>query len=239
MPEFAPGEAKIALAPITVSPSGMSCEAEIFLGPNEATKVVTSGEVPFTSIGAQQSVGLPITMPLNEGSYHPYIDVYAYGVRFLAYQAIEDVVIVSVPVAIYTCVYCRATFSNEAGLVSHMQANHPGKPYLVYAYPEVSQVASGGTTHINYKVWVPDSGDDILFLFPLEGVYCWTPYGCANELFRAPVAAGFYTGSATMYIQYMTDHFQFANISPGVYKLLSSCQGYWANVDTGLVLTVV
>jgi len=32
------------------------------------------------------------------------------------------------------CVYCRATFSTEAGLISHMESSHPGQPYLIYAY---------------------------------------------------------------------------------------------------------
>ncbi|GAI85581.1 unnamed protein product, partial [marine sediment metagenome] len=37
------------------------------------------------------------------------------------------------PVAVYRCVYCPATFSTEAGLVGHMEASHPGKPYVVFA----------------------------------------------------------------------------------------------------------
>ena len=93
MPQFSPGEAKTAIAPITVSPSGLSCEAELFLGPDELTKVATSGRRPFSSTGASQSVRLPITMPSAEGTYHAYIDVYAGGLLIAAYQAIEDVVI--------------------------------------------------------------------------------------------------------------------------------------------------
>jgi len=93
MHEFAPGEAKMAVAPITVSPSGLACQAEVFLGPDEMTKVVTSGLVPFTSTGVSQDVSLPVTMPSAEGSYHVYIDVYAEGILIAAYQAIEDVII--------------------------------------------------------------------------------------------------------------------------------------------------
>ena len=93
MPEFAPSEPKTAVAPITVKPSGLSCEAEIFLGPDEMSKVATSGRIPFTSIGTEQSVDLPITMPDVEGPYHVYIDVYAEGLLVAAYQALEDVVI--------------------------------------------------------------------------------------------------------------------------------------------------
>ncbi len=97
MPQFAPGESKAAIAPITVKPAGLSCEAEIFLGPDEMTKVATSGRIAFTSTGASQDVRLPIAMPEAEGTYHVYVDVYAEGYRVAAYQAIEDVVIKAVP----------------------------------------------------------------------------------------------------------------------------------------------
>ncbi|MBA7542449.1 hypothetical protein ES705_34770 [subsurface metagenome] len=93
MPQFAPGEAKTAIAPITVKPAGLSCEAEVFLGPNEATKVATSGRIPFVSTGLSQDVHLPIAMPAAEGTYHVYVDVYAEDYLIAAYQAIEDVVI--------------------------------------------------------------------------------------------------------------------------------------------------
>lgn len=96
MPQFEPGEAKTAVAPITVQPAGLSCTAEIFLGPDEATKVATSGLVPFTSVGVSQDVRLPLNMPSAEGSYHVYIDVYAEGMLIAAYQALEDVVITTV-----------------------------------------------------------------------------------------------------------------------------------------------
>lgn len=95
-PIFAPGVAKTATAPITISPSGLVCTAELFIGPNDTTKVATSGSKPFTSTGLSQNVSLPITMPLAGGvAYHVYIDVYVAGSRFLSYQATEDVVIPS------------------------------------------------------------------------------------------------------------------------------------------------
>ena len=86
-PVMLPGTTRTAKAPITVSPSGLSCEAELFLGPSEATKVVTSGRKAFTSTGVAQSVRLPITMPTAGGVYHVYLDVYVNGYRLLAYQA--------------------------------------------------------------------------------------------------------------------------------------------------------
>ena len=96
-PILAPGAAKTARVPITAKPAGMACEVEVFLGPNDTTKVVTSGRKPFTSTGASQLVNCPITMPTppaGEGAaYHVYIDVYTGGFRFLAGIGTEDVVI--------------------------------------------------------------------------------------------------------------------------------------------------
>lgn len=95
-PVMAPGVAQTAVAPVTVKPSGLSCEAELFLGPNDTTKVATSGRKVFTSTSAAQSVRLPVTMPSPGGeSYHVYLDVFAGGYRILAYQATEDVIIPS------------------------------------------------------------------------------------------------------------------------------------------------
>ena len=94
-PIMLPETTHTAAAPITVSPSGLSCAAELFLGPDEATKVVTSGRKAFTSTGVAQSVRLPITMPTAGGVYHVYLDVNVNGYRLLAYQATEDVIIVT------------------------------------------------------------------------------------------------------------------------------------------------
>ena len=95
-PVMAPGGTRTAVAPITVSPSGLSCQAELFLGPNVTTKVATSGLKAFTSTGAAQSVRLPVTMPSIGGvAYHVYLDVYVNGTKLLSYIATEDVLIPS------------------------------------------------------------------------------------------------------------------------------------------------
>lgn len=93
-PTFYSGSAHAATAPIIVLPSGLSCEVELFLGPDDLTKVATSGLVPFVSTGASQDVYLPIIMPVSEGTYHVYIDVYVEGLLIAAYQAIDDVSII-------------------------------------------------------------------------------------------------------------------------------------------------
>lgn len=93
-PVMAPGDSRTAVAPITIIPAGLSCGAELYLGPDEATKVVTSGLIGFTSTGAAQSVRFPVTMPSPGGFvYHVYLDVYANGYLIVAYIATEDVVI--------------------------------------------------------------------------------------------------------------------------------------------------
>ncbi len=93
-PIMGPGSPATAVAPITVSPAGLSCSAELFLGPDEATKVATSGMRAFSSTGLPQSVSFPITMPSPGGfAYHVYLDVYANGYLIVAYIATEDVVV--------------------------------------------------------------------------------------------------------------------------------------------------
>ncbi|MBA7606445.1 hypothetical protein ES703_13593 [subsurface metagenome] len=95
-PVIAPGATRAAVAPITVSPSGLACSAELYLGPDEATKVATSGLISFSSTGAPQSVSFPVTMPIPGGfAYHVYLDVYANGYLIVAYIATEDVVVPS------------------------------------------------------------------------------------------------------------------------------------------------
>lgn len=95
-PVIGPGAAATARAPITVAPSGLSCEAELFLGPDEATKVATSGMRTFTSTGAPQSVSFPVTMPSPGGfAYHVFLDVFAEGHLIVSYIATEDVIIPS------------------------------------------------------------------------------------------------------------------------------------------------
>ncbi len=100
MPEFASSEAKTAVVSVSVQPAGLGCEAEVFLGPDAMTKVATSGRIPFVSTGASQNVHLPVTMPAARDSYHVYADLYADDYLIATYQAVEDVVIVRMPLDI-------------------------------------------------------------------------------------------------------------------------------------------
>ncbi|GAI74542.1 unnamed protein product [marine sediment metagenome] len=93
-PLFAAGDSRTAVAPITISPAGLSCGGELYLGPDEVTKVATSGLVPFVSTGLGLAVRLPVIMPSPGGfAYHVYLDVYANGILLVAYIATEDVIV--------------------------------------------------------------------------------------------------------------------------------------------------
>jgi len=95
-PVFTAGVTKIGKAPITISPAGLGCQAELFLGTSPTSKAATSGLVSFTSTGTHQVVSLPVTMPSAGGiTYHVYLDVYVEGYLLLAYVATEDVIIPS------------------------------------------------------------------------------------------------------------------------------------------------
>lgn len=93
-PVFAAGEMKTAVAPITILPSGLNCEVELFLGSDDQTKVASSGLISFISTGSQQMVSIAIQMPSPGGAlYHVYLDVSVEGTPILGAQGIEDVII--------------------------------------------------------------------------------------------------------------------------------------------------
>lgn len=168
MPQFAGGELKAAIAPITVSPSGLSCEAEVFLGPDEVTKVATSGRIPFTSTGARQDVRLPLAMPAAEGSYHVYIDVHAGGYLIAAYQAIEDVVITA-PYLVRDLTISRdpaypAIYPGTTVSISVKVYSSTGGVYTVRlggdfdAFQNIGIASVGGTATVIFDVIPPSVG---------------------------------------------------------------------------------
>ncbi|MBA7558628.1 hypothetical protein ES708_00232 [subsurface metagenome] len=255
MPEFSPGESKVAKVAMT-NPTGKAFDyiGVIYMG----TDLAVMAEVSFhLNPGEEKQVTFPITMPSVQGSYPVHIGVFSGGQNIALYKAIEDVII-AVAVQPVPCVYCGATFDTETGLISHMESNHPGQPYLVYAYPAVSQVASGGTLYINYRVYTPAvPGTPTTHGYFLEihiaGYPLWTPYNAALVRFDGGSPAQFRSGRAIMYIKYMVGQYNFYNIPPGTYKLCSKCRhladvgGYgwgtiktfWKDVDTGQTIKVV
>lgn len=95
-PLLAAGSAHTATISIPVTPSGMSCTAELFLSlDNGVTKAVTSGPIAFTSTGTAQSIPLPITMPSPTTGqvYGVFIDIVSSGTLIGAYQGSEKVTI--------------------------------------------------------------------------------------------------------------------------------------------------
>jgi len=92
-PTFAPGSTHSATIDITVEPAGMSCTAELWLTANGVAVAATSGAVPFTSTGAEQSINVSVTMPSTSptNGYAVYLDIVSGGVLIAAYEASEKV----------------------------------------------------------------------------------------------------------------------------------------------------
>ncbi len=93
MPQFGPGELKVAVAPISnPTGKGFSYSAELYLG---VTKVASSGVVSFyLAAGETRNISFPVTMPSAEGTYPVYIDVFVGDQLIGAYKATEDVEII-------------------------------------------------------------------------------------------------------------------------------------------------
>ncbi len=92
---FQSGSSKTAKIPITVTPSNLGCQVELYLGPNQSTKTVTSGQVTFTSTGSSQNVNVTITLPTTAGAYNVYIDITSGGYLIGAYIDSNTIVIPS------------------------------------------------------------------------------------------------------------------------------------------------
>lgn len=89
MPTFSPSQSVTAKAKLPVKPAGMACQAELYLGTGKAA---TSGKVPFTSTGADQTITLPLTMP-SSGSYQALLDIFTSNILIGAFYDPEQVVI--------------------------------------------------------------------------------------------------------------------------------------------------
>jgi hypothetical protein len=99
---FLPGSSHTGTVPLTVIPSGISCAAELFVGPNASTKTATSGPISFTSTGASQNVVCPLTMPTAGGTYGDYLNVTSGGVLIGAFAGGDSIEIVTVTVGTVT-----------------------------------------------------------------------------------------------------------------------------------------
>ena len=95
---FEPGSAHTATATVR-NPQGFAADytAEIYLVAPDGSKAATSGEVAF-SLAAEEQKGISfnVVMPLIDGTYSVYLDVYSGGELVGAYQGVDDIAIVSV-----------------------------------------------------------------------------------------------------------------------------------------------
>jgi hypothetical protein len=82
---FVHGSTHTATFQATVTPSGQSCQLELWIGPNATTKSTTSGMVSFNSTGAAQNMTPSIVMPATAGTYHVYIDIYMLGAKIASF----------------------------------------------------------------------------------------------------------------------------------------------------------
>lgn len=91
LPSFGTGQATQATVPVTLKPANLACDLELFIGPDPATKLATSGKIRFTSTGANQNITAPITMPAAGATYHVYVDLW-YGTLLVgSYISNQDI----------------------------------------------------------------------------------------------------------------------------------------------------
>ena len=83
------GVLKTARVPLIDMPTGQMA-IELWLGPDENTKIATSGKLSFISVGTQ-TVNVPITMP-GRGVYNVYMDIYIGNLLFASF--INDQVVI-------------------------------------------------------------------------------------------------------------------------------------------------
>lgn len=92
-PTFMAGDSKTAKATLTMKPSGLACTGELWLSKDGTSKDATSGAKAFTSTGADQTISLPVTIPIGGYEYRVFLDIVTGGMLVGAYEATERVLV--------------------------------------------------------------------------------------------------------------------------------------------------
>lgn len=157
------------------------------------------------------------------------------------------------PVYLAPCVYCGATFSTEAELIAHMNANHPGMPYLIYAYVQEDEVPSGSYYNVSYKAYISGlrtapTGSYWLLHFTQNVYRSLVPWAYSARI-SVSSGAGFIEGSGMARAMYNPAPYKVYDVPPGIYALVSSLVAatspgyildqYWREADSGQTLIVV
>ncbi|GAH55526.1 unnamed protein product, partial [marine sediment metagenome] len=115
MPEFSPGEQKVAVVPMT-NPTARAFDyvAELYMG----TALDLMASVPFhLDAGESKDVRLPVTMPSAAGTYPVNVAVFSEGEFIPPVHEGEDVVIKAVPAVgdfVYSNQVCGITTYPDA-----------------------------------------------------------------------------------------------------------------------------
>lgn len=89
--QFTPGATKTVITGVTVTPSGLPCQLEVFLGASIMVKAATTGKIDFVSTGMYQTIYSSIVLPQTVGLYHVYVNVWCGTTLLTTYMSPNDV----------------------------------------------------------------------------------------------------------------------------------------------------
>lgn len=160
-------------------------------------------------------------------------------------------------VCLVPCAYCGAILTTEAGLVAHMESDHPNMPYLITCYPQTNIVTLGSQAEFFFKLSVPESplphnGN------PFRGFYFKAyldyPLAIGADIYEDGhyvFLEGVYDVRSRVHTKYQADPFYtLTPIPPGEYNLLTHCSAkwvtngsyhterWWVNAVTGAKVTI-
>lgn len=137
MPEFAPGSTHTAVATFR-STAVATYVGELRLGD------ATSGQILFT-VNGDTAVPFPITVPLQEGTYDVFLDIYFEDIVVARFQTTEPVMIVAPPtgwdIAHTSCLQLWSLTGGAAGLA---YSAHVGGLMATYGFSLVGIIAAVG-----------------------------------------------------------------------------------------------